>query len=138
MQTSSSSNTTTTSSLISALERHHAQPVSSTSEILLSSLFLSLFLSLSLSFSDIPVSLRPSTGIETPFTVHSNPRSTPFLGTQDSISSLRYINTSELPFNTPDKSSEPPTTDPYHYQLRVDDQLFENQTGQDLRNHNLL
>ena len=84
IQTSSPSSTRSTPSSISAILRQHAQPNSSTSENLPSSL------------SDIPISLRPSSGMESSFTVHSYPRSTPLIGDQESVFSLSTSNSNDL------------------------------------------
>ena len=102
--------------------RHHAQPNSSTSENLPSSFF------------DIPISLKPPSGIGTSFTVHSYPRSTHLVGDQESLSSLSATNTIDLPNHTHRKISRPPTPDLYHYPLRLDNQKS-NHPGQDLRHH---
>ena len=81
IQTSSSSSTKSTSGSISALLRQQEQPNSSYSGNLPSSL------------SVIPISLRPSSGIETSFTFLSYPRSTQFVGDQDAVAFLSAVNT---------------------------------------------
>ena len=111
-QISSSSSTRSTSSSISAVLRQYAQPHSSTSENHPSSL------------SDIPISLRPSSGIENSFAVHSFSRYTHLSGDQKSVSSLSAINLTELPYHTLEENSKPPTPDLYDSPLRLDNQIF--------------
>ena len=122
IQTLSSSSTRSTSNSISALLRQHAQPNSSTSEKLPSSL------------SDLSIELRPSSGIETSFTVHSYPRSTHLTGDQESVSSLSSINPSDLPYHALEQTSRPPTPDLYIYPLRFYNQTF-NHPRQHLKYH---
>ena len=87
MQSSSSSPTRSIQNSISAVLCQHAQPKSSTSETSPSSV------------SDIPLSLGPSSGIQTSFTVHSYPRSTHLSGDDNSVSSLSAVNTVDLPYH---------------------------------------
>ena len=124
LQTTPSSLARSTSSSISALLRQHAQPRSYTPEKLPSSLSLSLSLSLSfyLSFSDIQLSLRLSSVIETSSTVHSYPKSTHLFGDEESTISLSGKNTANLPYHTPEQTSRPATPDPYHHPPRIDNQ----------------
>ena len=81
----SSSSTRSTSNSISALLRHHARPNSSTSENHRSSL------------SDIPISLKLSSGNDNSFTIHSYPRYHNLTGGQESVSSLSAFNPTDLP-----------------------------------------
>ena len=64
--------------------RQHAQPISSTSETLPSTL------------SDFPIALRPSAGIETSLTVNSHSRLTHLFLDHDSDSSRSAFNTADL------------------------------------------
>ena len=105
--------------------RQHAQPHSATYGKL-------LLLSLSLSLSDISLSLKPYSGNEASFTVHSYPKSTNLIRDQEWVSSLSVINTAELPYISPDENCTPPIPDQYHYSLRVHKQI-NNHTRQDLR-----
>ena len=91
--------------------RQHAQPNSSTTENLTSSL------------SDIPLSMRPFSGIETSSTVRAQPRITHLYRDQESVSFLSANNTADLPDHTLKESSRPPTLDPYPYSLRLDNQI---------------
>ena len=122
MQISLSSRTRSTSSSISALLRQHAQANPSTFENLSSSL------------SDIPLSLRRSSGSETSFTVHSYPISNHVIGDQESVSFLGAIKTADLPYHKLEEISRPPTPDPYLCRLRHDNQIC-NHPQQDLRYH---
>ena len=121
IQTSSSSSRRSASISISAILRQNAQPDSFSSESLPSSL------------SDFPVSLRPSFGIETSFTVHSYPISH-LIRDQESKSSLSAVNPTDLPYRTLEENSRPPTPDLYHYPVRLDSQMI-NHPRQDLRYH---
>ena len=105
IQTSSCSLTKPASSSISALFRQHAHPPPSTSE------------NLPRSLSDIPLALRPSSVVETAFTVHSYPRSTHLIGEKAPVSSLSAINHTDLPYHTLLEISRPLTLDLYHYPL---------------------
>ena len=121
IQTSSCFSTRPISSLISALLRQRAQPNSSISG------------NLRYSPSKNPLSLRPSSDVETSFTIPSYPKSTHLIGDQESVSSLSAINCADLPYLTLEKNSRPPTSDLYIYTLRLDNEIF-NHPGQDLRN----
>ena len=110
-QSSSSSRTRLASSSISALLSHRAQPQSSASENLPS-------------LSDIPLSIRPSCGRERSFTVQSYPKSTYLFGDQESASSLSATNSVELPNQSLDENSRPPTADTSQYLLILDNQIF--------------
>ena len=88
----------------------HAQPNSSTAQNLPSFC------------SDIPISLTPSSGIETSFTVHSYPRSTHFFGDQESVSSSSATNPTDFPYHTLENNSRHPTPDLYHCALKSDNQ----------------
>ena len=122
IQTSSSSSTRSTIGSISALFCEHAKPHSSSSENLPSSL------------SGNPISLRPSSGIESSFTVHLYPISTHLVGDQESVSSLSAINPTHLPYRTLEENSRPPTPGPYRFPLRLDNQIIIH-ARQDLRYH---
>ena len=100
--------------------RQHAKPHSSISENLPSSI------------SDIPISLRPSSGIETSFTDQSNQRSSHLNGDQESVFSLSAFISIDFAYHTLESNSRPPTPDVYHYPLRLDNQIF-NHPIQDLR-----
>ena len=122
-QTYSSSGKRSTSSSISSFLRQHAQPKSSTSENLPSCL------------SDIPISLRPSSGIEV-FTFHSYPRSTHLIGNHESVSPLSVFNPTDLQYHKLEENSRPPTSDLHPFPLRLDNQML-NHPGQDLRYHSV-
>ena len=122
IQTSSSASTWSTSTSIFPLLLQHAQPPSSNSQTLPSSLF------------DIPPPLRPSSAIETSFTNHTYPRPTHSIGSQESVSSLSAFITADLTYHTKRENSRPPTPDPYHYPLKFDNQRF-NLPRQDLKYH---
>ena len=125
IQTSSSSCTRSTSRSISPILRQHAQPNSSTPENLLFSIF------------DVPLPLRRSSDIQTLFTVHSYPKSSHLVADQESLSSLLFsslsaTNTADLPYHTLEENSKPPSPDPYHYQLKLANQIITH-PRQDLR-----
>ena len=107
IQTSFSSRTRSTSVSTSAFLRQQAQPDSSTSENLPSSL------------SNNSIQRRPSSGVGTSFTVHSNTKSTHLLGDQESVSSLSGINTVDLPNHTLEENSGPPILDLYHWKSSI-------------------
>ena len=104
----SSSRTRSTSTSISTMLRPLSQTHSSTSEKLPPSL------------SDIPLSSRLSSEIETSFTVHSYARSTAVIGDQQTVSALGAFNNAELSCQALNDNLRPPTPDPYHYPLRFD------------------
>ena len=109
-QSSSYSRARTTSSSISALLPQHVQPRSSTSGNSLSCL------------SGIQFSLKPSTGMETSFTVHSNPRSNHLTEDGETVSSLSAINAFDFPYHSLDDKSIPHTPDLYQNPMRLDNQ----------------
>ena len=113
----SASRTRSTSNSISAIFLHEAQSQSSASENLPSSLY------------DIPQSLRPPSGIETSFTVHSYAKSTHFIGDRESVTSLSAINTAELPCHSEDGNSRPTTPYPKPSPVRIDNQIMNHARG---------
>ena len=100
IQTTSSSSTRSTTKSITALLPQHAKPNCSTSEKPVSCL------------SDIPLSPRPPSGIETSFTVHSYPRSIHLSGDQDTFGSLSANNASDIPYHMLEMNSRLPSLDP--------------------------
>ena len=112
IQSSSSSRTGSTSTSICASFSHCIQPNSSTPENFSSSL------------SDTPISLRPFSGNEASFTVHSYQISTHLKRDQESVSPLGAFNVAELPYHSLDKNFRLLTSDRYHYPLRLDYQIF--------------
>ena len=76
------------------------------------------------------VSVRPSIGLETSFTVHSYTKSTQFIEDQESASSVSAINTAELPYSSMDKNSRSPESDPDHCPLLILDSQKTNHPSQ--------
>ena len=104
------SRTRSTSISICALLRQRVQPISSTENDLPS-------------LSDVPLLLRPSSGVESFFTVHSKLRSTHFDANCKTVSSLSANNTTELPYQLLDENPRPPKSHPYHYPQRIGNQI---------------
>ena len=83
------------------------------------------------SLSDIPISLRLSSGIEMSFPVHSYPRPTHLIEDQEPVSSLSAISHTDLPYHMLEENISPPTLNLYHYPLRLDNQI-KNHPRQDM------
>ena len=86
------------------------------------------------SLSAIPISLRPSSGSEITYTVHSYPGSTHLNGDQEFVASPNAMNPSDLPYHTVEENSRPPSSDIYKWSLRLGIQLI-NHPRQDLSYH---
>ena len=84
--------------------------------------------------SDVPLPLRPSSGVETFFTVHSKLRTTHLDGNGETVSPQCAINTTELLYQLLDENPRPPQPDPYLYPQRIGNQIT-NHPRQDLRYH---
>ena len=107
---------------LAAMFRQHVQLDSLTSEIPLPS------------FPDIPISLRPSSGVETSSTVHLYLVSIHIIGDPESVGPLSVFDTTQLPYHSLDKKSKLLTPDPYHNPLRLDNQVI-NHPGQEMSYH---
>ena len=94
-------------------------------------LLLRLFLPLLFNF---PLFSRPSSSIETSFTVHSYLNSTRLVGDQKTDFSLSVINAAGFPNQSLIKKSRPPTPDLYQYPLRLDNEMI-NHSTQNRRYH---
>ena len=84
------------------------------------------------SFSDVLISLRLPSAIETSLIRHSYPRSPHLIGDQVSVSFPSALNHPDLQYHTLEENSTPPTPVLNHYPLRLDIQLTQHPT-QDLR-----